>query len=116
MVKGATGKVIAKLKFAFWCHAFTSRYQVRVWDANIRHAFPNLPAAYSAALNRQAIYLDLDSLRKFRNRIAHHGPILAEPLPQRQQSIRTLIRWRCIEVSEWHATWEAVSQNMATKP
>ncbi|MDR7050330.1 hypothetical protein J2X54_002811 [Duganella sp. 3397] len=116
MVKGATGKVIAKIKFAFWCHAFTSRYQVRVWDANIRHAFPNLPAAYSAALNRQAIYLDLDSLSKFRNRIAHHEPILAEPLPQRQQSIRTLIRWRCIEVSEWHATWEAVSQNMATKP
>ena len=110
MAIGATGKVIAELKFAFWCHTFTSRYQVRVWDSHIRNAFPNLPDCYSAASGRQAIHTELDSLRKFRNRIAHHEPILAEPLPQRQQSIQRLIHWRCAEVSAWHATWEIVSQ------
>lgn len=99
MAAGATGKVIAELKFAFWCHMFTSRYQVRVWDTNIHAAFPNLPVAYSAAQARQAIYLELDSLRKFRNRIAHHEPILADPLPARHQSIKSLVNWRCTEVS-----------------
>jgi len=116
MPAGATGKVIAELKFAFWCHMFTSRYQVRIWDDNIRAAFPNLPAAYTPAQARRAIHVELDSLRKFRNRIAHHEPILADPLPHRQQSIRSLINWRCAEVSNWHSTWELVTQNMAAKP
>jgi hypothetical protein len=112
----ATGKVIAELKFAFWCNMFTSRHQIRVWDANIRNAFPNLPPAYSPAQARQAIYDELDSLRKFRNRIAHHEPILTDPLPDRKQSIQSLVNWRCAEVSHWHSTWEIVTQSMAAKP
>jgi hypothetical protein len=43
IANGTAGKVIAELKFAFWCHMFTSRYQRRIWDANIGAAFPNLP-------------------------------------------------------------------------
>jgi len=116
MAVGATGKVIAELKFAFWCHMFTSRYQVRVWDTNIRKAFPNLPTAYSPAQARQAIHIELDSLRKFRNRIAHHEPILAEPLLHRKQSIQSLVNWRCAELSNWHSTWEIVTQSMAAMP
>ncbi len=116
MAVGATGKVIAELKFAFWCHMFTSGYQVRIWDANIRAAFPNIPAAHTPAQARQAIHLELDSLRKFRNRIAHHEPILADPLHLRQQSIKALISWRCTEVSTWHSRWEIVTRTMASKP
>lgn len=116
MQMGATGKVVAELKFAFWCHMFTSRYQVRIWDRCIRAFFPNIPTAYSAPQARQLIYLELDSLRKFRNRIAHHEPILGHPLPQRQTSIHLLVAWRCMEVANWHASWETVTGNLAAKP
>lgn len=116
MPPDATGKVIAELKFAFWCHMFTSRYQVRLWDPHIRTTFPNLPPIPDPAQSRHAIYVELDSLRKFRNRIAHHEPILAEPLSLRQQSTQKLMTWRCAEVAEWHLTWETVTQSMACKP
>jgi hypothetical protein len=113
---GTTGKLIAELKFAFWCHMFTSRYQVRIWDANVYAVFPNIPAFYSAAQARQAIYLELESLRQFRNRIAHHEPILTSPLSDRQTSIETLLAWRSNETLIWHRTWEIISKNIAAKP
>lgn len=113
---GATGKVIAELKFAFWCHLFTRRYQSRVWDPHIKNAFPNLPPAFTPIQARQAIHDKLDPLRKFRNRIAHHEPILGEPLPARKQSIESLVTWRCAEVANWHSSWETISHNMGIKP
>ena len=113
---GATGKVIAELKFAFWCHLFTRRYQSRLWDLHIQNSFPNLPAAYTAIQARQAIHDKLDPLRKFRNRIAHHEPILTEPLSARQLSIQSLVTWRCAEVANWHSTWETITPNMLIKP
>jgi hypothetical protein len=116
MALGATGKVIAELKFAFWCHMFTSRHQVRIWDAHIRNMFPNLPTGYTPAQARQAIHNELDSLRKFRNRIAHHEPILADPLSHRKASIQTLLNWRCADILAWHLAWETVTPTMAAKP
>lgn len=113
---GATGKVIAELKFAFWCHLFISRYQGRVWDLHIRHSFPNLPAAYSAMQARQAIQRQIDPLRLFRNRIAHHEPILAEPLPARKLSIQSLVTWRSAELANWYSSWETITPNMLIKP
>lgn len=113
---GATGKVIAELKFAFWCHLFTRRYQHRVWDNHIRKSFPNLLAEYTALQARAAIQAQLDPIRKFRNRIAHHEPILNEPLADRQMSIQSLVNWRCAELADWHASWEIISANMLNKP
>jgi len=112
----ATGKVVAELAFAFWCHLFTSRYQVRVWDTNIRSAFPNMPITHSAAQARQRMHIELDSLRKFRNRIAHHEPILADPFSHREASILSIIKWRNSELSDWHIAWETVTEQLAAKP
>jgi len=113
---GATGKVIAELKCAVWCHLFTRRYQSRIWDPHIKMAFPNLPAAYTPIQARQAIQAQLDPLRKFRNRIAHHEPVLSEPLADRQLSIQSLVNWRCLELANWHSTWETISAHMLNKP
>jgi len=104
------------LRFAFWCHMFTSRYQVRVWDAHIATVFPALPPEYSSAQARHVIHMELDSLRKFRNRIAHHEPIFADPLLHRHQSIRSLVNWRCPELHRWHSAWEIVTLAIEKKP
>lgn len=113
---GATGKVVAELKFAFWCHMLTRRYQNRIWDPHIRTVFPYLPAVHTATSGRQAIHSQLDSLRHFRNRIAHHEPILTEPLANRQQSLQTLVAWRCADLANWHATWQTLSAVLTAKP
>lgn len=113
---GATGSVVAELKFAFWCHMFTKRYQSRVWDKHMQSSFPNLPLPCSPAHARAVIHAELDPLRSFRNRIAHHEPILSDPLANRQHSIQSLIHWRSREVANWHAMWETLTQCLAVKP
>ncbi|ADJ65220.1 hypothetical protein G5B88_18940 [Herbaspirillum seropedicae] len=113
---GATGKVIAELKFAFWCHMFTARYQGRIWDSQVLPCFPHFPHPTQPALVRQTIHAELECLRRFRNRIAHHEPILSDPLPHLQASIQSLIHWRCPDLAHWHGTWETVTRYLRIKP
>lgn len=113
---GSTGKVVAELKFAFWCHMLTRRYQNHIWDPYLRTVFPDLPTPYTARGARKEIHDQLDSLRRFRNRIAHHEPILAEPLPNRKKSIQTLVAWRCADLASWHSTWETLTTVLVAKP
>lgn len=116
MQSGATGKVIAELRFAFWCHLFTVRYQGRIWDSQILHCFPNFPHPVRPAQARQVIHAELEHLRRFRNRIAHHEPILADPLAHLQSSIQSLLHWRCADLAGWHAQWETVTRHLQCKP
>lgn len=116
---GATGKVIAELKFAFWCHMFTVRYQERLWRGQMHRCFPNFPNSgfpSGPSQARQIIHAELETLRRFRNRIAHHEPVLTDPLPQLQQSIHSLILWSSLDVADWHATWETVTSCLQRKP
>jgi hypothetical protein len=116
MAVGATGKVIAELKFAFWCHMFTSRYQGRLWQPHIHNAFPHIPNGLTSDQARKTIWTDLDNLRVFRNRIAHHEPILAAPLAMHHQQLTQLIDWRSSDLSNWLSTWELITQTAAAKP
>lgn len=101
---------------AFFASLHICEVAIRNAIDNVYAVFPNIPAFYSAAQARQAIYLELESLRQFRNRIAHHEPILTAPLSDRQASIETLLAWRSNETLIWHRTWEIISKNIAAKP
>ncbi|MEY9951817.1 hypothetical protein [Leifsonia sp. EB34] len=45
-------------------------YETALWQPRLRHAFANLGGA-----SRKELHAQLDGIRKFRNRIAHHEPI-----------------------------------------
>lgn len=113
---GSTGKVIAELKFYFWCTMFTVRHDPHVWDKHLRTAFPFIPYPLTIKAARTQLYEDMESLRAFRNRVAHHEPIFTYPLAELHGRISRLVKMRCGETAEWLAQWEVVTVALAAKP
>lgn len=75
--KGATvvpGHVVAELSFGFWTGLLANRYHQRLWVPALYVAFPRLVGP------RRELHRKQESLRKLRNRIAHHEPIFARNL------------------------------------
>jgi hypothetical protein len=116
MPAGSTGKVIAELKFAFWCRLFTAGQDQHIWNAYLHTVFPFLPFPLTVAAGRKMLYDDMETLRVFRNRIAHHEPVIAYPLAEHHTRIHRLIRFRCGETADWLSQWEVVRLALAAKP
>ena len=101
------GKILAELMFGFWPNLLTGRYHASLWVPCLHRAFPyaNEP--------RRVIHLRLEQIRRLRNRIAHHEPVLtsanqvytgfaANPFLSLPEI------WRCVEwVSPDAALWLA---------
>ena len=113
---GSTGKVIAELKFSFWCAMLTASQDQHVWNHHLRSAFPFMPLPYSVAGARSRLYDEMQALRALRNRIAHHEPIFALPLAAQQERIERLVRYRCPETEKWLTCWQFVSAAIAARP
>lgn len=114
---GTTGKVIPELKFVFWQKMFTARYDKRLWDTYLPTVLPNTVAAtLSVAQARQRVYDDLEQIRKLRNRIAHHEPIIARNLQGDFQRIDELIQFRCNHTAGWMRDNQHAVALIATKP
>lgn len=63
------GHVIAELNLGFWVGLFANNYHSALWKGRLEHVFPNFSG------QRKELHVDLERLRKLRNRIAHHEPI-----------------------------------------
>ncbi|MDD5470491.1 MAG: hypothetical protein PHP05_01065 [Sideroxydans sp.] len=111
-----TGKVIPELKFVFWQKMFTGRYDARLWNAHLMRVLPNLDPAKSIGQLRQAIYDDLENIRKLRNRIAHHEPIFKRNLIDDFQKIYSLIEFRCKVTADWMTTNQQASVIVNERP
>lgn len=68
------GHVIAEFSFGFWIGLLGNRYHANLWEPCLIRAFPNFTG------RRGDLHSDLERLRQFRNRIAHHEPIFARNL------------------------------------
>ncbi len=87
--------IVAELSFGFWLTLLNKKYHQNLWIPHLNKAFPH------AHLSRADILKDLDHLRKFRNRIAHHEPIFKRHLEQDYKSIITAIGWICPDTAKW---------------
>lgn len=96
-----TGKVIADLNFVFWQKMFTGRFDAQLWNPHLRTVMPNLDASWSVQTARARIYDDLETIRRLRNRIAHHEPIFTRNLALDFQKIQELISYRCKATATW---------------
>lgn len=74
------GKVIAELTFGFWTYLVSDLHEKRIWVPYLHRAFPD-------GTNRKKLNATLTSLRDFRNRVAHHEKILANPEAKRRQLV-----------------------------
>lgn len=70
------GHVVAELNFGFWTGLLANRYHQRLWVPALHAAFPYLTGS------RRELHRKQESLRKLRNRIAHHEPIFARGLAE----------------------------------
>lgn len=113
---GSSGKVIAELKFAFWCKMFTAGQDQHIWNAHMHAVFPHLPLPLTVAAGRQVIHDDLEALRGLRNRIAHHEPVIGYPLIALQARMQRLLKLRCGHTEAWMCEWEIVSAALAARP
>ncbi len=68
------GHVVAELSFGFWTGLLANRYHQRLWVPALHAAFPHLICP------RRELHRKQESLRKLRNRIAHHEPVFARNL------------------------------------
>lgn len=69
------GDVVARLMFGFWHECLSSHFRV-INASQIKDVFPNYPYQYSNIERDIAdIATDLQSIKDFRNRLAHHEKI-----------------------------------------
>lgn len=69
------GDVIARLMFGFWHECLSSHFRI-INASQIKDVFPNYPYQYSNIEKDIAdIASDLQSIKDFRNRLAHHEKI-----------------------------------------
>ena len=110
------GKVVAELKFVFWEKMFTKRHDKRLWNNHIRTSFPNAPLTMTEAQIRAQIYNDVFTIRKLRNRIAHHEPIFTRNLQNDFDKIHALISWRDKVTADWMKDIESVTRLISEHP
>lgn len=88
-------QIVAELSFGFWLSLLNRQHHQSLWIPYLNKAFPH------AHLSRADILRDLDHLRTFRNRIAHHEPIFKRHLEQDYKSIISAIGWICPDTEKW---------------
>lgn len=63
-------RVVSSVSFGFWTHLFT-RQPFRLGGQNLLQIFPNR----TTGLGQRAVFNELQEIKTFRNRIAHHEAI-----------------------------------------
>lgn len=63
-------RIVSSVSFGFWTHLFT-RQPYRLGGQNLLRIFPNR----TVGLGQRAVFNELQEIKTFRNRIAHHEAI-----------------------------------------
>lgn len=104
------GRVVAELNWGFWTGILARRYE-QLWRSDLRHVFQS-----TGPLTRNAVFLPLDDLRRLRNRIAHHEPILNRNIAADLAAILGLIRLVSPIAAEWVEDQSEVLTILAEQP
>ncbi|MBI0447242.1 hypothetical protein D9600_15110 [Deinococcus sp. DB0503] len=72
----SSGAVVAELSFGFWTHLFIGRYETGFYTPNVGVLLPYAPPSRRS---RAYVQRELDMVRRLRNRVFHHEPILNRP-------------------------------------
>jgi hypothetical protein len=104
------GRIIAELNWGFWTGILAKRYE-QLWRSHLRKVF-----IAPGPLTRDKIYVPLDDLRRLRNRIAHHEPILNRNIAADYAAILELISYVSPTTSAWIDDQSEVLQVLAARP
>lgn len=106
-----TGDFIAGQTFVFWESILVSRYKDRVWKAQFARVFPGVSAETYKDVHDAA-----EQLRKLRNRIAHHEPLLTIDVCAMYRVALQVIHWASPEKAAWVALEWPMTDALAGPP
>ena len=87
-------RVVANLSFGFWRALLDKRYN-QLWIERLHRAFPN------GTGSRKEVAGLLSRLNPFRNRIAHHEPIINASIARRHEELIELVWLMDQEAAVW---------------
>lgn len=107
-------RLVGKVPLGFWVALLGSggrnQYETRLWRPALRHAFPGYHGS------RKDLYKELDRIRTFRNRIAHHQPIHHRHLEADHASILRLTGYISPELERRVRRHSRVPEVLARRP
>lgn len=112
----STPAVVAALRFAFWQHMFTQRFDRSLWRPSLHRVMPGTNTLGPVHSARAVLHADLQRVRMLRNRIAHHEPIFMRDLDEDLATITRLVRMRCTQVEQWMRQEETVTALLLQRP
>ncbi len=89
--------VVSALTFGFWEHLLTKRFDRILWKDGLQPYFLGLPAN----INRDQLRTRIESVRRWRNRIAHHRAIFDKSPSKKYTETIQLLSWACPHTSGW---------------
>jgi hypothetical protein len=95
-----TGGLVAELSFGFWVAILGPKYDTSLWIPSLRRAFAHRPSS----VQRREVQGALNAIRRLRNRVAHHEPIMHRHLDEDHELILRIIHWCCPETAQWVAS------------
>lgn len=104
--------VVSALNFSFWEHLMTKRFERLLWSSGIKSSFPNAPNR----IGREEMRALIESVRRWRNRIAHHRAIFDKGPTRKHQDALFLIQWVCKDTGDWIAAASKVPAAIALRP
>ncbi len=101
--------MLPELKFVWFENMLTKRHDGRVWKPYIAQVFPNSPKVDHKDV-RKRLKDACFTIRKCRNRIAHHEPIFHSPTLRNIYPLMSeAIEWRCQPTYKWLDDMETVT-------
>jgi hypothetical protein len=104
--------IVSALTFGFWEHLTTKRFERFLWAKGIANIFPNAPNT----MTLDDLHTKIESVRRWRNRIAHHRAIFDKSPMRKHQDTLDLIHLACADTSKWVATVSRVPQALSLRP
>jgi hypothetical protein len=104
--------IVSALSFGFWQHLATKRFERLLWSDSIRRYFQNAPSTK----NREDLHNIIESLRRWRNRIAHHRAIFDKKPMLRYQEAIELIKWVCSDTAGYVSSISKVPSAISLRP
>jgi hypothetical protein len=102
----------AELNFGFWVTLLAPRYDASLWRPALRHAFPHRPRGQE----RKEAHGALNAIRRLRNRVAHHEPIIGRNLADDHAAILKIVSWICPETAQWITAHSRVPAILPARP
>jgi Abi-like protein len=96
----SNGAIVAELPFGFWVGLLGPKNENEIWRKALHKAFAHRPRG----TERKIVHNALDSIRRLRNRIAHHEKILHRDLRANHATILEIAGWCCPVTRDWIAS------------